>query len=1483
MSELSLRFTSENESAPISVSLFRPDNGASTSQVAFIPPLDDKQLADLRWYLEEFSFWPSGPDYERAERIENDFETWGRALRDSVLKSNDAARLWQQFIDAGTGGVTPPLLTIDATDPRVLRLPWELLADDGGHIFARGIGVRRRLQNATAAPTKSFELPVRILVVTARPDDAGFIDPRAVSRPLLDAVDELGERVAVEFLYPPTLDALTTRLRDRNAPPVHVVHFDGHGVYDENIGLGYLLFEDDAHKPDRVDANRLGTLLFNCGVPLMVLNACQSAAQKDTNPYASVAARLIRAGVGSVLAMNYSVLVVAAKKFVAAFYGGLASGLTIGQAVDAGRFKLLSDEKRHTLTRRDAKGELVDETIRLRDWFLPAIYQQASDPVVFAPLPPSPSPVVRRQERGSEGVRLPADLPAEPLHGFHGRSWEMLKLERAFADKAIVVLHGFGGVGKTALATEAGRWFHRTGRFPGGAAFVSFEFGGSLQQLCSWVGQTISRDPNFVIGEGDPVQRIADLLRERPALVILDNFESVLGNAPLMPAEELKSILDAVWLWAGVQGSKGAGEKGSRILITTRDVSFNDARFAPSKHCAHIELGGLAEQDALDLAAAILNDHGIDRAKVNRQELTDLMERLGGHPLSLYLVLPQLRAHTAAEISARFEQLLPGFTQGKAKERNESLAVSLEFSLRRLGDATRAALPDLAVFQGGAMENMILGITQMDAELWKTARAEMQAASLVKVEDLPNINFPFLRFHPTLLPYLGTQLASARRTELETRYWQMYYRFANQLYNDDTQHPIEARAIAVREMPNLRHALDLALAAGAMDEAVDFATRISKFLNNFGRWRERDEILKQVSSKQLAREASSSDGKLSKSQYLMESQRGDVLLQQGRAAEAERVFRALLQRMDAGAAHDVDYDRAMTLMRLGRCLMAQGRPTQAIDWHRQALNVFERLGKTNQQSKRMSGKIYPGIGDNLRDIGKFDEAQLAYESGLKIAREVDDDRTVGVALGQLGTLAMIRGDLKTAHERHTEALQTFRAMGEPQMESMAWGNLGNLAQKVEDWDEADRCYREAAHIHEQIRDLPYLATDFNNLAIVAEGAGRLADAERWYLRAQEIKDKVAPQDASTLSNLADLYLSQRRLDEAERYARRAVEIKETLELSSEPWKTYTILAQIVDARGNAVEAARWRRKSQDSFAVYAGAAYQLPQWAGEFISAVSAAVNSGQLDSETEKFLEQMENAGGETALLASAVRRILGGEIDFEKLRNELPYVSAYIVRTILAQLNGEQVNQSNSSSSVVRPSSSVAQSQDQSAQKITLIREQWNEVIQAMVAACNGNQDAANSLAPFLSQMEQKEEWRALIGVLRRILAGERDALVLLRGLDETDTVVAGDALRGLGVDVPIAGQEEEEEDDGKMVSLEQFIQNVVRACKPDAPAGLAEQMHAATRGMATQPSLQPELRELGRVLNQILSGDRNPDVSALHPQLKEIVEKMLEELKT
>jgi hypothetical protein len=56
-------------------------------------------------------------------------------------------------------------------------------------------------------------------------------------------------------------------------------------------------------------------------------------------------------------------------------------------------------------------------------------------------------------------------------------------------------------------------------------------------------------------------------------------------------------------------------------------------------------------------------------------------------------------------------------------------------------------------------------------------------------------------------------------------------------------------------------------------------------------------------------------------------------------------------------------------------------------------------------------------------------------------------------------------------------------------------------------------------------------------------------------------------------------------------------------------------------------------------------------------------------------------------------------------------------------------------------------------------------------MIAACKGDQQAARALEPILQKYAETEDWRNLVAVLRRLLAGERSPQ-LTAGLDRTDT---------------------------------------------------------------------------------------------------------------
>jgi len=1278
-------------------------------------PLDDRILAELRWYLEQYPRWPVGPDVKRARRIEAQLARWGRDLFAAlVTPTPDAARVWTQFRLAEPD--RPRLLTLDCTEPEVLRLPWELLADEEGHCFALGIGFRRRLHKAQAAPTRAFDLPVRVLMVIARPEDesVAFIDPRASSQALLAALEPLGDAAAVEFLPVGTLAALDRRLTDRHAPPVHVVHFDGHGVYDQRQGLGYLIFEDAQGRADFVDAERLGTLLARSGIPLMVLDACQSAHTDAENPFSSVAPRLIQAGIGSVAAMQYSVLVPASKQFFAAFYTALTGGETIGQAMDAGRRALLRDEFRFLLHHPDGS----DRPITLRDWFLPALYQQAADPAPFFNAEAQRGSGAEGGEGESASQRADAtpllptpllgDFPA-PRYGFIGRAYELWQLERLFRERRIVILHAFGGQGKTALAAEAAAWLTRKGRFAR-AVFLSFEQGGTADWALTQLGRLLLGNDFSSLDEAGRLPALRAALAAAPTLLIWDNFESVLPDAnAALPEPDLRALLD---LGADlVTPAPHDPSPLTRLLVTTRDADLPHEAFRPGATTVPLLLEGLTTWEALELAGAVLDAEGAPRPP--RLELERLLDFLGEHPLSIQLVTPHLREYPDVQtVIERFETLYPGFTAGKAKARNESLEVSLHFSLDRLSETARARIAALGVFEGGAFEMQILKVTGLKPSEWLPARAELVRAGLATVEMESPFGIPtdegefyghFLRFHPTLTPALRRRLDAAALPALETAYWQAYHQLANHLYRTDDTAPQVARAVAQRELPNLRRGVALALQSGDVAAAVNFADGVELFLNFFGRWQERAAMMEAV-EKAVEKEEGST-GPLTKAEWMLQSSQGERLLDAGRAREAEAVFRALLARM--GEAQNVKretsgeevggYELALTLGRLGRSLRDQGRPREAEAEYHRALAVLEQLlGGGALPTTRLTtadaadaflwhqtGAAHTDLADVLMLQGRYPEARAQYEAALKIAQATDDERQQGVVSGQLGTLALQEGDFAGAERQYRDALARFHDMGEPRAEAIGWHQLGRVYEeavrseqraerRAELLQQAEEAYRQSLQLKEALGDPAGAARTANQLAIVAELAGRPADAARWYRRA--LRDFQATGQlqyvAVTCNNLAGLLLAAARgeygapppaglaegddlLAEAESLAREAAGLIEQIgDPSLGLWMTYTILAGIAEARGDPTAAQAWRRKARAAYVAFPGHWANLSRQWGQIVQAVAQASRLRIIPADLDDFLKQLTQT--DYRFLAAALRDLLAGARDADALADK-------------------------------------------------------------------------------------------------------------------------------------------------------------------------------------------------------------------------------------
>ena len=210
---------------------------------------------------------------------------------------------------------------------------------DGAGRLAQRVSVRRQLEEpektTTARPSSRYGTSTSS---AGRPMRASSIrgSPR---RRCFDALDPLGPSVQVDFCRPPTLARMEELLRavQQANDPYDLVHFDGHGTFLPHSHIGALCFEkpDDGSgvsKTDLVEAERLGTLLANYRIRLVVLEACRSGTVGKIVA-SSVAPRLIQAGVGSVLSMSHAVHVEAARLLLDRFYRELALGTTIGHAV----------------------------------------------------------------------------------------------------------------------------------------------------------------------------------------------------------------------------------------------------------------------------------------------------------------------------------------------------------------------------------------------------------------------------------------------------------------------------------------------------------------------------------------------------------------------------------------------------------------------------------------------------------------------------------------------------------------------------------------------------------------------------------------------------------------------------------------------------------------------------------------------------------------------------------------------------------------------------------------------------------------------------------------------------------------------------------------------------------------------------------------------------------------------------------------------
>lgn len=261
--------------------------------------------------------------------------------------------------DDGKGGNLRIRLSFGSPEsyrPEIVGLPWELLRDpETDDWLSQGARTQvvRYLDTSRRTTPLRIVRPLRVLVVMASPVDPEeylpSIDAELAQhrRDLEETLAEHPDKVEVEFVTDGKVSSMRKRLA---AHQFHVLHFLGHGDFDEETGEGFLYFEEeDSRSPKEISGDRLDEILEGVKdregnrrepIRLAVLNACQCAMmprKKGQNCLAGVSQALVSSGFVATVAMQFTVSAQAAHAFSAEFYLALAENQPLEAAMAEGR------------------------------------------------------------------------------------------------------------------------------------------------------------------------------------------------------------------------------------------------------------------------------------------------------------------------------------------------------------------------------------------------------------------------------------------------------------------------------------------------------------------------------------------------------------------------------------------------------------------------------------------------------------------------------------------------------------------------------------------------------------------------------------------------------------------------------------------------------------------------------------------------------------------------------------------------------------------------------------------------------------------------------------------------------------------------------------------------------------------------------------------------------------------------------------------
>lgn len=220
-------------------------------------------------------------------------------------------------------------------------VPWEAIYDRENDNFLAAdttANIVRALDpDFAGGQPQEVDGPIRVLLAIANPEGDLKTDEELTR--IQTKLDELltgAQRGNFELKIRPKVTRVELSDDIRFWKP-HIVHFVGHGGFEDEAGMIFLHDEEDPTKAWPVDSDTLRQMVRSQLPWLVVLNSCSGGMGSRIHPFSGAAQNLRRVDVPFVIAMQYPISDGVAIRFSERLYGELATGTPVVQAVSSAR------------------------------------------------------------------------------------------------------------------------------------------------------------------------------------------------------------------------------------------------------------------------------------------------------------------------------------------------------------------------------------------------------------------------------------------------------------------------------------------------------------------------------------------------------------------------------------------------------------------------------------------------------------------------------------------------------------------------------------------------------------------------------------------------------------------------------------------------------------------------------------------------------------------------------------------------------------------------------------------------------------------------------------------------------------------------------------------------------------------------------------------------------------------------------------------